>query len=313
MSTSTLQYRRECTIILGDSTKGNALAITQSLRIKFEIVKTIGRTPNTCLLSIYNLTQDNEARVKGEFDEVVVNAGYKGSSLLIFAGTIRHTSAYRDGNDRILEIDAADGDFDLRNTIVNTAFRAGSTASDEIDHVISKFEKTAKGHVIVSDTRRLRGKVVSGLASKIFDRIALENDAHWSIQDGNLVMVPVASTLPTEATVLRSDTGLLGAPEVDDKGIKATCLLNPALRVNGKVQIDNNDLKLKIQKELETKPGHTKVKTKKHRGDLARVDPDGVYKVYKLEHEGDTRGGDWKSTVYCVGLDAAIPAGKSAA
>lgn len=313
MSASTLQYRRECTVLLGDSTKGNALAITQDLRIKFEIVKTIGRNPNTCLLSIYNLTQENEARVKGEFDEVIVNAGYKGASLLIFAGTIRHTSAYRDGNDRILEIDAADGDFDLRNTIINTAFKAGSTAGEELDHVISKFTKTGKGHVIVSGAQRIRGRVVSGLAGKVFDQIALQNDAHWSIQDGNLEMVPVASTLPTEAIVLRSDTGLLGAPEVDDKGIKATCLLNPALRVNGKVKIENNDLKLKIQKELETKPGHTKVKTKKHRGDLARVDPDGVYKAYKLEHEGDTRNGDWKSTVYCVGLDSAIPAGKVAA
>lgn len=313
MSVPVRQYRRECTILLGDSSKGQALAITQALRIKFEITKTIGRTPNTCLLSIYNLTPAHEAQVKGEFDEVIVNAGYAGASLLIFAGSIRHTSAYRDKNDHILEIDAADGDADLRNTIVNTAFAAGSTASEELDHVIKKFKKTAKGHVMVADTRRIRGKVVSGLAGKVFDRIAHDNDAHWSIQDGELMMVPVTATLPTEAIVLRSDTGLLGAPEVDDKGIKATCLLNPALRVNGKVHIDNADLKLKIQKELETKPGHTKVKTRKHRGDLARVDPAGIYKVYKIEHEGDTRSGDWKSTVYCVGLDAAIPSGKKAA
>lgn len=312
MAASVTQYRRECTVILGNSSTGDGLAINEALRIKFEIRKTIGRIPNTCLLSIYNLTADHEAKLKGEFDEVIVNAGYKGASLLIFAGTVRHYSAYLDGTDRILEIDAADGDADLTNTIINTTFAAGTTLSQELDHVISKFAKTKKGHAVVAEKKRLRGKVVSGKPSNILDRIANESDAHWSIQDGNLVMVPVTGVLPTEAIVLRSDTGLLGAPEVDEKGVKATCLLNPALKVNGKVTIDNNSLKLKIQKELETKPGHPKVKTQKHRGDLARLDPDGTYKCYKIEHEGDTRGQTWTSTVYCVGLSEKAPTGKAA-
>lgn len=51
--------------------------------------------------------------------------------------------------------------------------------------------------------------------------------------------------LPGEAIVLRADTGMLGAPEINDKGIAVKCLMNPALRVNGAIKLDNNGIKAK--------------------------------------------------------------------
>jgi hypothetical protein len=312
MSASTLQWKRDCEVVIGKGSAGQGLSV-KDLRIEFEITKLNGRVPNTAMVKIYNLTQDNENRIKGEFDEILINAGYVGASLLVFRGNIRHTFAYREGNDHIMEIDAADGDKDLRKTVVNVTLAAGSTAAMLLDHVVGKFSTTKKGYAVVKDRRRIRGRVVSGLASDVLDDIAAESDGHWSIQDGVLQIVPVDSTLPTEAIVLRSDTGLLGAPEIDDKGIKATCLLNPRLKVGGKVWLNNNDLKAKIAKELETKPGAKPVKTKKHRGVLARLDPDGIYKVYKLVHAGDTRSTEWSTQVFCVGLSKVIPAGKRAA
>ncbi len=310
MAESTLQWKREYEVLIGDSEKGNALSVKE-LRVKFEIIKTIGSVPNTCQLKIYNLNPDHEGQVRGEFDEVIVNAGYKGHSLLIFAGSIRHVFRYRDGNDWVMQVDAADGDSDLRNTIVNTSFAAGTSTSQLIDHMVSKFKKTTKGHVTVKERQRIRGRVLTGMAKDVFDTIANESDAHWSIQDGVLVMVPVASTLPDEAIVIRSDTGMLGAPEITDKGVKFKTLLNPQLRVNGKVMLDNNDLKARIAKERTEKPGaHHKPKAVKT---LVRLDPDGVYKVYKLTHRGDTRGTEWESEGECVGLDKSIPAGKGAA
>lgn len=312
-SPSTLQWKRVCEVVIGNAARGTGIAV-KDLRIEFEVTKTIGRVPNTALIKIRNMAPDNEAKVKGEFDEVLVNAGYEGSSLLVFAGNIRHTFRYRDGTDYVMEIDAADGDDDFRNTIVNATLAAGTTTSQAIDQLVSKFKRTKLGHTIVKERTRLRGKVMSGMARKFFDEIAAESDANWSIQDGRLEIVPVESTLPTEAIVIRSDTGMLGAPEVDDKGIKVKCLLNPRLRVNGKVLLDNNDLKARIAKERERKVGaktHKPSKAKKKV--LARLDPDGVYKVYKLVHKGDNRGNDWVSEVHCVALSKTIPAGKRAA
>jgi hypothetical protein len=310
MSASILQWKRQCEVIIGKAGKGLSV---KDLRISFEVNKTIGRTPNTALVKIYNLTQDHESQIKGEFDEIVVNAGYQDGVAQIFRGTIRHTFGYRDGNDHITEIDAADGDKDLLKSRIHITLAANSSSMQIVDYIVSQFSTVTKGYVVLKDTNRLRGRVMSGSVKQVLDTIAAQSDAHWSIQDGILQIVPRGSTTPTEATVLRSDTGLLGAPEIDNKGIKATCLLNPRIQCNGKVWLNNNDLKAKIAKELETKPGAKKVKVKKHRGELARLDPDGVYKVYKLVHEGDNRDTTWSTQVFCVGLDRPIPTGKAAA
>jgi hypothetical protein len=321
VTASVRQYKREYEVIVGQTiitAAGVRLSqglSVKDLRVTFEITKSIGSTPNTALVKIYNLNQDSENKVVEEFDEILINAGYAGSSLLIFRGNIRHRSPYRDGNDRIMEIDAADGDYDARHAIVNTTLKAGTTTSQFLDQIVGKFKTTKRGHVTLKDQKRIRGKVISGSARDHLDELARQADAHWSIQDGLLEIVPVDSTLPTEAIVINSDTGMKGAPEVSDKGVKVTCLLNPRIRINGKIKIDNNDLKLKIKKEREKKPGGTHVsKTTTKKVGLSRIDPDGVYKVIHLVHKGDTRGDEWETEVIGMPLPGkSIPAGKGAA
>lgn len=313
MAVAVQQYGRECEVVIGERALGKGIAVINKdglgLRIQFEITKTIGRTPNTCMVKIYNLAPDNEAKIKGEFDEVLVNAGYKGHTALLFRGNIRKAFGYRDGNDWITEIDAADGDRDFRRAAVNLTLAAGSTTSQLVDHVLGKMTSTTRGHIQVKERKRVRGKVISKMARDVLDDIAAENDSSWSIQDSKLVIIPADSTLPNEAIVIRADTGMLGAPELDDKGIKVRCQLNPAIRCNGKVWLDNNALKEKIFKEHDRKPGAIprKPPTKKV---LARLDPDGIYKVIKVTHKGDTRDNNWESEPLSIRLGHPIPQAK---
>jgi hypothetical protein len=308
------QFGRVCQVVIGNSSQGQGIVV-EKLRIQFEVTQSILRTPNTATVKIYNLSQENEALIKGEFDEVLINAGYVNASKLIFAGNIRHSFAYADGPDRIMELDSADGDADFRNTVVNAVLTAGTTQSQAINQLASKFTTTKLGHMVVSDGKRIRGKVMSGPARKFFDEIAATNDAHWSIQNGVLQIVPVDSTLPTDAIVISIATGMLGAPELDDKGIKVTCLLNPSIRPNGKIWLNNNDIKDAILKQRASKPGAAKPKKPPKTKHLARTDPDGIYKVYKQVIKGDTRGSgkDWTSEVFAIALEKTIPSGKAAA
>lgn len=314
------QWKRHAEVLVGAAAAGKGLVVRDpngtnpGPRIKFEITKTAGRTPNAATVWLYNLTPDHEGQIKGEYDEFIVNAGYEGDVRLVFAGNIRHTFRYRDGTDYIMQIDGGDGDSDLRNTIVNATFAKGTTNSQVLDHIIKKFKSTKKGHMVVADKARIRGRVVSGMARDVFDKIAAESDASWSIQDGALIFVPVNATLPNEAIVVRSDTGLIGAPELDDKGVKFTCLMNPQLRVGGKVKLDNNAFRGKVLVDHKvtstTKPSvHHRLKPKTPKK-LSRLDPDGIYKVFKLVHKGDTRGQEWISEVECVALEKTLTAGK---
>lgn len=308
-----LQWIRHAEVLVGDSARGNGLVVKGAgglgdLRVEVDITKSIRRSPNKALVKIYNLSHENEGRIQGEDDEIQILVGYRDSKVLAFAGNIQHTFGSRATVDHITEIQAADGDSDLRNTIIHAVFRAGTNNTDIINHILAKLGNTKKGHIVVKDQPRLRGRVYSGTVGELLDSIAADSDATWSIQDGKLDIVPVAGVLPNEAVEVRSDTGLLGAPELDNHGVKFKCLMNPHIRPGGTVKLANNDFRIKVQLDHQVsaavKPSVTHRKKKAPR-QLARPDPDGLYKVLHVEHKGDTRGdGDesWITDVQCISL-----------
>lgn len=311
MSESVRQWKRKIQVIIGK--KGTGLLV-ENLRIHFEVGKTIESAPNVAIIKIYNLHPDNEAKVKNEFDEVLLNAGYEGAMRLVFRGNIKHVYRYREGADYITEIEAGDGDKDFSRAVMNETLAAGTTNAQLVDRAVGTFKGvggTTKGHVQVTERSRLRGKVISGNTRDVLHDVSRESGANWSIQDGQLVIVSANDVLPGEAIVIRADTGMLGAPEINDKGIAVKCLMNPMLRVNGAIKLDNNGIKAKRVKAQALATKREKQETNAPLGreneQLVRLDPDGIYKVLKLTHKGDNRGQDWVSEIECIGLDQPIP------
>ena len=311
MSESVRQWKRKIQVIIGK--KGTGLLV-ENLRIHFEVGKTIESAPNVAIIKIYNLHPDNEAKVKNEFDEVLLNAGYEGAMRLVFRGNIKHVYRYREGADYITEIEAGDGDKDFSRAVMNETLAAGTSNAQLVDRAVGSFKGTGgttKGHVQVNERARIRGKVISGNTRDVIGDVARESGANWSIQDGQLVIVSSNDVLPGQAIVIRADTGMLGAPEINDKGIAVKCLINPQLRVNGAIQLDNNGIKAKRVKAQALATKREKQETNAPLGreneQLVRLDPDGIYKVLKLTHKGDNRGQDWVSEIECIGLDQPIP------
>lgn len=301
------QFRRVFDILVGKASAGTGITANQEFRIKFEITKTIRHTPNHAEILIYNLSPATENTIKNEFDEVVVNAGYKGDSRLIFIGNLSRIRRYREGNEQVTQIIAADGDADYYDTIINTTLAAGTTASSALNKIVEQFKATKLGHAVAvtaMEGKRARGKVMIGPARDYLHQIAVTAAAHWSIQDGVLQFVPFEGTLQDEAIVINARTGMLKAPEINDKGIKVECLLNPALRPGGKVMLDNNDIKEEMRTEIERAAGAKK--PGKGPKKPARTDPDGVYRLNSVTHKGDTRGTQWTSESLCVALSKPI-------
>lgn len=312
MSDSVRQWKRKVQVVIGKA--GSGLMI-ENLRVQFEVAKTIEPAPNIAVIRIFNLHPDNEAKIKNEFDEVLLNAGYEGAMRLVFRGNIKHVYRYREKNDYITEIEAGDGDKDFAKAVMNETLAAGTTTAQLVDRAVGSFKGvggTGKGHVQVNDRARLRGKVISGNTRDVLNDVARESGANWSIQDGQLVIVSTNDVLPGQAIVIRADTGMLGAPEINDKGIAVKCLLNPQLRVNGAIKLDNNGIKAKRQQSqaLATKREKQEINAPLGRENeaLVRLDPDGIYKVLKLTHKGDNRGQEWVTEIECIGLDQPIPA-----
>lgn len=304
MSDSVRQWKRRAQVVIGK--KGSGLLV-ENLRIQFEVSKTVESAPNVAVIKIFNLNPANEAKIKNEFDEVILNAGYEGAMRLVFRGNIKHVYRYREKADYITEIEAGDGDKDYRNAVMNETLAAGTTNAQLVDRAVGSFKGTGgttKGAVQINDRARLRGKVISGNTRDVLHDVARESGANWSIQDGQLVIVKTNAVLPDEAIVITAETGMLGAPEINDKGIAVKCLMNPQLRVNGAIKLDNNGIKAKRQK------AQALGKKQEDQKEPVRLDPDGIYKVLKLTHKGDTRGQDWLSEIECIGLDQPIPASR---
>jgi hypothetical protein len=276
-------------------------------RVKFDYEKTVRPTPNTANIQIYNLHPSTEAKIKKAYDDsqgdVTLWAGYLANPRIVFRGTVRYVFTYKDGTDWITEVQAADGDKDHHSALVNLTLQAGQTPLDLVHAILDVFQigrTNQGGYVQVAATPYLRGKTVSAPARTLLDRISADNGANWSIQDGALHIVEAAAVLPSEAIIVNSDTGMLGAPEITGKGIMVKMLLNPQVRCNGAIKIDNNSIKIKAIQQYTNGP-------KVRANTLARVSPDGVYKAIKIHGTGDTRDNDWTTEATCIGVGQPIP------
>lgn len=290
---SNRQWLRACSLVVGaDSGKGLDLS---ALRIAFATKKGDVETPNSAEISVYNLSSETQSRIRREFTRVVLAAGYEGNCGIIFEGNIRQVRTWREnGVDAVLHILAADGDRAYNFATVNTSLAAGSTPADHVRVCQGAFAEhgTGAGHTPDLPGQPLpRGKVMYGMARKYMRDAANTTDTTWSIQDGKVQMVPLAGYLPGEAVVLTHETGLIGTPEQTQDGITVRCLINPRLRIGGRIKLNNSSVK-QAQSDLKAAAQRP-----------AKLDNDGIYRILKVEFSGDTRGNDWYANMLCVGID----------
>jgi hypothetical protein len=295
------QWIREVEVILGSG--GVGLSI-KDLRVQFEVEKTVESAPNEAKIKIFNLTPEHEAQIKEEFDEVILNAGYKDNIGMIFRGNIQHVYRYRNKTDTITEIVASDGDKDYRLATINTTFAAGSTNLDIIDAAIDSFQgvgDTNRGTIAVPGKVYLRGKVVTSNSRAALDNVSKECGVNWSIQNGELDMIGVDDFLP-DVVVINKETGMLGSPTVTDKGVEVRCLMNNLLKVNARIELDRSTINEKKNGKGADKKGQAG-KRKSQPDGSERVDETGLYKILNLKHKGDNRAPEWVSTSVCLFLE----------
>jgi hypothetical protein len=287
-----LQWNRQCQLIVGGH--GSGLDLSE-LDIKFTIEKGDIETPNTADITVFNLAPETISRIAGEFNQVVLSAGYEGNVGVIFSGAIRQVRSGREGADTWLDITCADGDQAYNFATVNQTLAKGAKPADQVQAAAAAMEKhgVSTGHMTeLSEQGLPRGKVMYGMARKYMRDAAQQNDTDWSIQDGKLQMVSNRSHLPGAAVVLTRDTGLIGAPEQTNEGIKVRALINPQFRIGSVIKLDNASIKTA---RVELAYGAVNM--------LPKIDRDGLYRVLRFGMSGYTRGNDWYTDMLCIGID----------
>lgn len=294
------QWKRRVSLVLVSGTQ--ALDLSE-MHFRFRTVQADVETPNNCSIRVYNLSPDTVRQIRGEFSEVVLQAGYEGTFGVIFRGTIKWFGIGReDQTTTYLDILAADGDLGYNYGVVSKTLDPGTTQAQAAQVAIQAMPGLQAGTVAASTGGILpRGKVLFGMARDFIRTYANTHGYTWGIEQGRVNVVPLKRYTESEAVVLTSLTGLIGTPEQTPDGIKAKILLNPRLLPGGLVRIDNASINKLVQRDPKAAPVAYNSWTALQF--LATTTADGLYRVFVTEHEGDTRGQAWYSEIVCLAAD----------
>jgi hypothetical protein len=319
------QWIRKVSLFVLTSTDPNAATDAgkdlSQFRIRFKTYQadpTASRPPYA-IIRVTNLAPATEKQFMKEYNSVVLQAGYENGKFgIIFQGQIK---AFRRGHetptDSILEIWAADSDIPYSHSVMNQTLAAGWTNKELINAAVDQLvaDGAKKGYSAdgISDAARaalgtnIRGTTQWGMTHQHLTGATSRAGSTWTFDNGKLNIIPLEGYLPSkEAIKLSAGTGMVWWPAQEQDGIYVECLLNPAIRVGNIVQIDNKDINqtrapgggFGIPPDLPILfPGEKDINI------YQPIDADGWYRVLLVEHVGDSRGGDWYTSLTCLQAD----------
>lgn len=297
------QFGRKLSFRVTDN-NGTGLDLSD-FRVTFKTNQNDAETPNTLVVTIYNLKADTMNRIGGEFTNVSLSAGYEGGSYgQIFLGNIKWVERGKENaTDTYLRIWAGDGEQAYNFTQCNQALAAGTTAKDVMNYLTGQFAQNGVSksgdfdHFVgtIPPQALSRGKVLMGMARDHMSDWSTKNGFRWSTQNGNLTLVPVTGYRPGEAVRLSSTTGLIGMPRADQGGVTARCLLNPNIVIGGLIQLAHDDINTLTTKQTGIKYNEVAIS--------AATTWAGTYRVLVAEHGGDSRGQPWWTDITALAVD----------
>lgn len=252
------------------------------LRVAFKIERNGQREPNTAEIQVWNLKQSTRTLLAEEESvPVSVDAGYVDRASEIFKGSVGPATSKREGPDWVTTFQSTDGGKAFKTARVNTSFKGGVGVAQVLRAAANALgvdpgnfeEQLKKGNLRGAIKEFKKGAVLSGNAALEVDKLAKTFGFEWSIQNGELQFTPKGKPInPNQAVLLTPKTGLVGVPEVGEKGIVvARSLLQPELTPKKRI---------KIESETVT----------------------GFYQIERSVFSGDTWGSDWYTEVEAVPL-----------
>ena len=270
------------------------------LRIKFEIEKDISRYANTAFISVYNLSQKTRGMISNEFQRVALSAGYGDKADKVFDGKITNIFHRREGADFITEIYAQDGIDSSSRSVVNIADSGVRTLTESVRKIAGYFTDAdglppTIGEISLENGNTMVGGIhYSGYVSDLLDEFAKSYQFDWFFLDGKFVAVSDGMTLQKSTTsILSSENGLIGVPEVTELGIKARCLMTPSIYPKSQVRIRSASKTVQFgNRFFDNIPASL---------------GEGTFDVRTITHIGDTRGSDWYSEFEAGRIRGFIP------
>jgi hypothetical protein len=281
------------------------------LRVRFSIKQRTAGQPNIATVKITNQSPSLAkalTQASAEYTPIVISAGYVDNQGVLFQGNlVRAIYGRENPTDTLTTILAADGGQAHDYATVSQTLAAGSTPQQHVNVAIQALSKYGVSLGFVGPKVDLstpvypRAVSLFGMARKVLDDVARSKGATWSIQNSKVHIVTPDDALPGNAIMLNSATGLIGMPTLETGGVYARSLINPQLKVNSLVKIDQASIQ-GLLPQLGPNGQPTPGTTPNDIGNptMPNLAANGVYKVFEISVDGDTRGQNWYQDLACL-------------
>lgn len=220
-------------------------------RIQFDVSKDLRGRPNKAKITVYNLSADSRRRLSAaERKRVVLLAGYVTETpYAVFVGILDRVEHKQEGADWTTTVSGSDGV--PRSVRVRGSFGKGSRVSQVLGEIANQMSGAGIGAgnlrsastVFGNRTVGSGGLSFSGPTDVTLDGILESLGLEWSVQDQQLQILERGKPRQVRATVLSPDSGLVGTPEVLERGrVRTKSLLTPGLDPGLLVNLQSRDL-----------------------------------------------------------------------
>jgi hypothetical protein len=225
--------------------------VFSELKIGFSITKTADSNANPGRITITNLSKNTRDRLKDEGLVFKLRAGYAGLNEVplikeISSGDVLDISTQRSGTEVVTTFKIGEGTKVLAEKTLDKSFAEGVSVGSVIDEFANALEITKGAIEGIGDKIFNSGYSATGKVKDRLDELTQKEGLEWSVQNGELIILPEDGKTSEEAVLLTQETGLLKAfREKKNKPGKAqladvirfSCLLNPDVKVGREIAI----------------------------------------------------------------------------
>jgi hypothetical protein len=221
-------------VLVGPRAGGVAREFGAPLYIKFDITKTIGKTPNKAKVQIYGLSPASLQWIRQPDMVLQVLAGET------IPGTIFHGNLItgkvvtkQSGAERITTIESKDGKHLFQSGYFSGSYPAGTTRTQILTDVLAA-NAVPRGYVAVLPERAYEDEQsYSAPMSAVIDELYSGELVSWSIQSGAFQLLALGQVAAGPVPVISATSGMIEAPKVTDKGVEVKYLLDGSLLPGG--------------------------------------------------------------------------------
>ena len=242
-------FGRSCRLTLGTTQIECFDATNAGLAITFHVKKNLKPEPNAVEIKVWNLAQATRKSVETpKTVPVKLEVGYGGDYFTLFVGQLHSAHSLVDGPDIVTTISGGDSEAGLLASRTLVQVPASASPAQILNFAAQSLVAAGigagnLGSLAPSASTGGPARTLHGVASKVFGQVARANGLEWSVQDGALQVLPIGGTLGATAVRLSSDSGMIGSPTVDTKGILSVrSLIQPDLFPGRPVIVDGATL-----------------------------------------------------------------------